>query len=109
MSPRASSQAVGGLGEVGTALEAEQIVDTFVIEARREIGAASGLEDGELIASLPGLIDELNRTLDPGKGVRGPGEHGPSGAQHGRLRARQLDYTLNDVLSDFAVLSRIVL
>jgi PAS domain S-box-containing protein len=73
--------------------------------ARAELEVARTLDDATLIDSLPKLLDNLIEALTRGESDATVHQSAAIGAAHGRQRAKQTTYTLNDLLVEYRLLS----
>ncbi|HLL06168.1 MAG TPA: ATP-binding protein [Myxococcaceae bacterium] len=86
-----------------------EILEVYVQAARAELEAARGIDLAELVDNLPELLDTLARALEQGESVAKLAECATRfGMKHGQSRARQQSYSLNDVLTEYRLLSQAI-
>ncbi|MDY7231001.1 PAS domain-containing protein [Hyalangium rubrum] len=85
-----------------------EIIEAYVSAARSELEAARTLDWDGLVDSLPELIDNLADALQQGESVANLQESARIGMKHGQIRAHQNAYSLNAVLIEYRLLSRVI-
>jgi PAS domain S-box-containing protein len=86
----------------------EAIIEAYASAARSELEAARTVDWKGLVDTLPELLDNLADALHQGESVANLRESARIGMKHGQVRAHQQAYSLNEVLIEYRLLSRVI-
>jgi signal transduction histidine kinase len=86
----------------------EDIIEAYVRNTRKELGVAKKMDRDDLVDSLPLFIDNLVHALEMGEDVANVKQSLEIGSEHGRARAEQSGFSLNEVLVEYRILSQVI-
>lgn len=90
----------------------QSIIESWMMQVRREVPGAARLDDDSLKNSLPDFLKTLanvvSTTSESGRQERSSIETLIGSEGHGRLRAKQSGYSLDQVISEYRILRKIL-
>ncbi|HXH73660.1 MAG TPA: hypothetical protein VNJ08_01750 [Bacteriovoracaceae bacterium] len=86
----------------------ESMIDDFVLLCHEEIDVATRISRDGLVDSMPVFFDNLEAGLLTGRTLDNIAESSKIGSQHGKVRAQQRCFTIDDITVEYRILARVI-